>query len=215
MSLLGVDGVAVVAGTITLPRVGRWVADLELEAAPPAPRAKATLKGPALSLVGHVARSGSFVGAHRVRLCGGAGGLALPLPGQHFRSMPISLLLDDLLGLVDERRSPTIDQDILGRSLTSWVRPAGAASQALTTLADLLGVVWRVLADGTIWLGEDTWRETAATGELLDANPMQRTVHAAFETMAILPGQTFKGLRVDVVSHTISDTGFRTELATQ
>lgn len=215
MSFLELGGVAVVGGSLVLPRTGRWVADLELEAAAPAPGGRVTLTGPQLTLQGHIARGGSFMNTHRVRLCAGSGGLPKPVPAQHFRGMPISLLLDDVLGTVGERRSATIDEAVVGRSLASWVRPAGSAAQALTTLAELLGVVWRVLPDGTVWVGEDTWRETPATGELLDVDAAPRAVSAAFETMAILPGTTFKGLRVEVVTHTISGTGIRTELATQ
>lgn len=214
MSLLEVGGVAVVAGSITLPRVGRWVADLELEGPGPGLGNKATLRGPGLALAGHVARVGSFVGEHRVRLCAGAGGLLQPLPPASFCNMPLSLLLADVLGAVGERLSPLIDADLLSRTLPSWVRPAGTAAAALTTLAELLGVLWRILPDGTVWLGTDTWRAAPVSGELLDPDPLSRTVHVALDTMAIFPGSSWNGVRVEVVTHDISGTGFRTTLST-
>lgn len=215
MSLLELTGIAVVGGILTRPRAGRWVANLELEDTPPREGARVDLRGPGLALSGHVARVGTFHGAHRVRVCGGTGGLPKLVPAQSFRSMTVGLLLDDVLGAVGERRSPTIEAELLERSLTTWVRPAGPCSDALRALCDILGVIWRVLPDGTIWLGVDTWRASPAAGELLDADPVGRTIHAALDDMRLEPGTTWQGTRVETVTHHIDDTGFRTDVATQ
>lgn len=214
MSLVELAGVPVVAGTITLPRFGRWVADLELASAPPAPGSLVTLSAPGLALTGHVARVGAFTGTSRVRAVAGAGGLPRPLRAAAFRSMPVSLLLADVLDQVGERASSTIAEDVAGRTLLAWVRPAMSAGAALSTLAEILGVLWRILADGTVWLGEDKWLASPAAGVLLDADPLGRAIHVGFETMGLLPGTTWNGARVDVVTHDISDTGFRTQIAT-
>lgn len=215
MSLVELSGVAVVSGTITLHRAGRWSADLELEDASPARGARVELRGPSLALSGYVALVGTFQGDYRCRIYGGTGGLPKELPAKAFRSMPAKLLLEDVLGGVGERLSSSIEPDLLNRELTAWVRPAGPAAAALADLCGILGVSWRVQPEGTVWLGLDTWRASPATGELLDADPVGLTIHAALDAMNLLPGTTWQGAKVERVTHHISGAGFRTDVETQ
>lgn len=214
MSLVELSGIPVVSGTITLNRSGRCGAALELEDTPPREGARVDLRGPGLALAGCVTRVGTFQDRYRVQVYGGTDGLTKPIPAQSFRSMPVSLLLDDMLGAVGERRSLSIEADLLARVLPAWVRPAGLCSDALRSLCKALGVGWRVTLEGSIWIGIDTWRASPATGELLDADPITRTIHAALDDMRLEPGTTWQGCKVESVTHTITSTGFRSDVRT-
>lgn len=81
-------------------------------------------------------------------------------------------------------------------------------------LAELVGTSWRTATDGTIWLGADTWIENKVGGDIFDADPLARCVSVGIESAALLPGQTWRDFRVESLTHTITSTGFRTEIAT-
>lgn len=213
MSLVELGGIPVVAGTVTRPRTGCWVADLETERPPPPGVVRTKLTGPSLELSGSVVRRGVFGGRSRVRIVGGAGRLPTVLPARAFRSMPVSLLLEDITVAAGERAA-ALDDALGGRSLLAWVRAAMPAGQAVASLAELFEVGWRVLDDGTIWVGEDNWRASAVDGVVLHTDPIRRSVFVAPSSMGVAPGTTWQGFRVEAVTHTIEATGFRTEIAT-
>lgn len=215
MSLFQLGDAPIVRGTITLPRTGRWQADIELESAPPGEGSPVTLRGPGIELVGHAGRVGSFHGAHRVRAVGGTGGLTQELPAASYRNMPVGLLLEEILGPAGERLSSLVGASVTTRTVPSWVRPAGLAGAALAALAELVGVTWRLLPDGSVWLGDDSWASASVGGEVFDADPITRGVSVALDSAALLPGQTWRGFKVESITHTITGTGFRSAIEVQ
>jgi hypothetical protein len=67
---------------------------------------------------------------------------------------------------------------------------SGTGAQAVAELARILGYVWRVRADGTLWLGVETWPDaTAADWALLDRDPVRGSYTLGGDTLALVPGQ--------------------------
>jgi len=198
------------SGAVKIPRVGPWTAEVEIrtETAYTGP---ATLKLENTEFVGTASRS-SLKGPSRVAcaVVGGAGGLGVEVPARQYVAPKVSLVLGDILRVGGESLSTTVSASLTGRVLTSWQRASGTVSEAIAALAEALGVSWRVLLDGTIWLGTDTWTEATPACQILDDDQATGTVQISL-TPSLLPGTTFRGQRLEYVRHELGAGDGRTE----
>lgn len=171
MAILTLNGAPVIKGTIRLPRVGVWNADLTLDTASPisGPVTLATADG-AFSLAGTGYREGVFLGTLSLRAIGGAGGLSSApggigkaIPAKFYQGATLGLVLGDILSACGERLSATADKAVTGLVLRKWVRLAGTGKQAIARLLDNVATSWRILPDGTFWVGTDTFPAAPST----------------------------------------------------
>jgi hypothetical protein len=220
VALLTVTGLAVTRGRVVLPREGGWHADLWLDAdtAPSGAVALSWGDGAAAwqatvvpGRVG-VATEG---GPAAVRLAGGAGGLAVVLDGQSYRNTSVRIILGHLLAAAGERPSPTSPAATLDLLLPRWSRMRASAGAQLDALASSLGVLWRVLPDGSVYVGPEpggtlTLDESGAVTARAPA--VGRTIVAVAAPWTLTPGQSFEGARIDEIIHRISDREVRSEL---
>lgn len=217
MAWASVNGKDVVAGTIRIPRIGAWVADLVVDADAPAgllAGVNVWLDEGASIWQGTTYRGGDNFGRIDLRVVGGAAGLGRPLTGQGYRNVSVKALLGDIIGGAGEKLSLTSSPSLLSQVLTHWTRMAGPASSQLSQLVSMLGASWRVLQDGTIWVGTESW----PASRVIEYDAIERDVPngswviGSLEGYRILPGQTFEGRRVDVVEHRILPDHTRTTL---
>lgn len=207
------NGQAVLSARVSLPRVGAWVADVETEPGA-APSGRVTLQLGALTLAGSVVRTGEFGARQHTRLVGGAGGLARVLDAKSYLDVPASVVLGDLLAEAGERLAPGADAAFASRRLAHWARARGATSVGLSMLAASLDAVWRVLADGTVWIGNESWPEASASHELLREWPACARAELWLEDLSSLaPGMSFLGRRVHSVEHVVEPDRIRTHVA--
>ncbi len=201
------NGASVYSATVLRPRIGRWTADIELAADPISLDGPQTLTLGSLVLTGSVARGGDWVGTRYVRLVGGTGGLSATASPRAYRNVPLSFVLSELLTEIGEAPSPKSDP--LASTVGQWVRLAGPASDALTELATAAGMSWRVLADGTVWIGTDTYPAFTSTSTLLAELPDEgRSIYGETEP-TIGPGVTIDSRRTDYVEHHIKASEIR------
>jgi len=119
-----------------------------------------------LTWTGTVRRVGTFLMNTDVRLVGGAGGLNTEVSGA-YQGATLSDVLTAILDAAGESQSSTVAATILAVPLPRWTLGKGTAARALDELAEAaalqLGeaVGWRVLADGTVWVGVETWATQA------------------------------------------------------
>jgi hypothetical protein len=199
--------VDVLEGTVTMPRVGAWTAPLTLDA--PETFSLSKLEAPALlasgdgsfSLLGTAIRSSVVDGALKVLVVAGNGGLHKPVAARAYRQSPAKIIISSLLAEVGEVLSPTSAP--LSDPL-DWSGEATVADRALSAIVDHLGLSWRVLPDGTVWVGAETWLpfvdETAAE---LERDAAVGLVRLAVEVPRALPGRMWDGQQVHTVVHTI------------
>jgi hypothetical protein len=214
VSELLVNDAPVHSGRVLIPRRGVWSADLVLDVEAVPEGGLLTLQrgdGTPL-LVGTARRAAARSGRVELRLVGGAGGLARALGPKSYRSPTVQLLLQDLATEAGETLSSTLAPGLRTQVLPAWVRRAGLASHCLAGLARALGVTWRVLPDGTLWLGEETWPEVDPDHELLGDHATSASAEIATDTLPgeLVPGTTFLGRRVSLVEHTIEPDRSRT-----
>ncbi len=212
MSLVTVNGTPCVRATIRIPRIGVWFADLAVDVAK-------TISGPvtisvcdgALELKGRAARTGVFKDTAVLRVLGGAGGLASEVPAKYYRRCPAKVPLQDILLAAAEKLSTEADQSLLNQQLVAWTLLRQKAGEALRTLADELGAVWRVLPDGTVWLGLESWPVVHMPDvDLLSEDPRAHTAVIGTDSPTLLPGTMFLGRRVSMVEHQVQPESVRT-----
>jgi hypothetical protein len=208
------NGVPAVTADITRPRLGAWHADLRIDAA------KADrFEGPIEIIVAdslHLQGTAHRVGVHHesvfVRVVGGAGGLGTMLEPRAWRNVPLSLALSDVLDAAGETLSPTSDAGALQTLLPYWTRPAQLAGAEIGALFQVSGAQsWRVLSDGTIWIGSEGWPRASLAFQEVEFEPELGRLTFGADVPSLNPGDTFvasgesyDGSHVSTVRHLVT-----------
>lgn len=188
------NGHSVLEATVTLVRSGVWHADLVVDTEAPSDVAGVV----ALSLFdGQLALSGSparppqvWRGVTRLRLVAGAAGMGI-IPGpQGYSDAPASLIVGDILNAAGEKLSST-SMNLSQRM--AWSRLGDqSAGTCLGAIVDELGATWRMLADGTVWIGQESWPAWTVTDyQVTDAQPEDDRIEIVTGAPTLLPGMTF------------------------
>ena len=193
-----IGGQQVISGRLIVPQVGPWHAELDLSADDDAiPEGETSLVfGDSVTWSGYVRRGGSDHERGKVRIVGGKGGLHTELDARSYRGVPLSLVLSDLARDAGETLASDLDSDLTGYVFTALARTKASMSQTLPGLIETLGATWRVLADGTVWVGEDAWETAEIDHVELDRNDARGIIEIAPEQPDLVPGVTFLGERV-------------------
>jgi hypothetical protein len=208
MSLVTLQGLPVLGLRLTRPVMGAWAATVEadyqnseelFEGVLELKDSKITYRGTSLS-------AGIVGGVARLDLVGGTGGTIKNAPVQHFHDVTVRTLVDALLRGVGETLDSTSTRAVLQQRLRAWSFVDERASIALSTLADRLGCTWRVLPNGNVWFGLDTFpavdEDLAKTLLELDRDDAAGNVLLAPESLELGPGVTLAGRHVGRVEHT-------------
>jgi hypothetical protein len=227
------NGERLISCEIKMPRIGAWEATFEVDlsaenteeafAADDLGRVGVTLEHAGASFVGTVLRSGVQGDKLTGKLVGGRGGLTKELSSKNYQT-PLGVKVDTLLGDIlresGEVLSETVEQAVRDRKLQRWSRASGTAKEALTRLATALDLSWRVLRDGTVWLGTDAYPTIAPDHIVVDEDDNRSGTQAlaslsedASGPLTIDPGVTFNGRKVQQVIHRLDRRRFRTEVA--
>lgn len=225
MALVTINGVPVLSGTIAAPLRGVWTADLVIDQ----PDGSGFEAGTAVSieaadgvtLSGTVApqRTGDFLDAVHVRVLGGAGGMGATVTARGY-TQPSAYVRDVLNGLATdsgETLSSDISADLLGTNLVAWAVIAQPTSHALEALLAIVAPAasWRILADGTLWMGEESWPSSSPTYELENHDPAQVTYTIGVTSPSIMPGVDVEGIgKVARVEHIIEAERIQTKIWT-
>lgn len=201
--------------SLTLPRVGLWSADVEVDD-------DALLSG-AVDLVvegrtwrGHVYRGAVELGRGRYRLSAAPALLGVLGP-QAWRDTTLLEVLRETALAAGLTLAPDLGD--LSALVTHWHRRAAPGTHTVAAVAEAAGLAWRCLADGTLWCGLDAWDPQALPAELvelLDASPsVGRYELAGTTALDILPGRTValddhSDVRVGLVEHRQQGAALRT-----
>lgn len=149
---------------LLLPAAGNWSMRAEMAGSSVLPDGPVTIVYSGSQLTGYVTRAGDDRGQYIGIIVGGKAqtaqqGLDKQVTAQHYYQTPAQSILQATLSQVGEQ----LASDSQGLTqLLDYPRRAVAASEVLDEIADLLGCIWRVKLDGTVWLGAFTWPATSA-----------------------------------------------------
>jgi len=190
MSLLTANDIPVARAEIAIPRVGRGAASVIL----------ASERGPAsgeavtlLSQDGQTMRYTCVTGQRasgwwHMGLVAGAGKLNKSLPNRYYEGIPAATVARDILNEAGETPGPI---DLPG-TLTRYVRRAAPAYQQLAALLAGYDRAWRILPDGSIWIGQDSGA-TAGPVSVSEAYPSDRRYVLGLD-LTLTPGVVVRGI---------------------
>jgi hypothetical protein len=219
MALMTCGGADVLSAHITLPLRGPWTAEVVLDTPSDVTGSVTLAAMGGLSLAGTVAwgQVNTALQQWEGVLVGGAGGLSRTVSGAYQFAQ-----LRDPLGAIMQQSGETqgdVAADVLAVSLPqfslgSWTASAGLEQLAAAATSALASPVnWRVLSDGRVWIGVESWPAQAlpAGAEIIDPAGADRRVTIGPQTPALLPGVNLDGVgRVIAVDHWIDAFSVRT-----
>lgn len=206
-------GLPILRGRLHLPRVGVWHAELSCAGEDAAPTGAIELELEGVTWLGTVRRGGADHGRIELVVVGGAGGLDREIEPRYYVDAPASIPLDDLLRETGEALASDVAAEIRSTLLARWTRPRARAGAALAELVKALGVEsWRVRADGSLWLGAETWSEVDVDHVVIERDPRHDRIAIGVDAPELVPGVTFDGRRVSHVVHTLAPSAVRTEV---
>lgn len=219
MSDFTLNGQPVMRGDVIEPYQGAITAEVEVDA-DTNPTGAQTLrlfsKTYACTVVADpsdptLALSGDSGGWKRCRLVAGAGGLDKPIaPHEEAQGAVVSQLLTAILGAGGEAMATDIAPDLLVRVVPQWSWRAGTVGNTLSALAEYLGVVWRIRADGLVWIGVPA--PTPATTPdyiIVDVAPEMGTAAWDLNDATASPDQIIDGLTLRQIIYSFDGSSLR------
>lgn len=247
VAMVSADGKQVLTGRVDMPEWGAWTASLEVDADAPPPdgtpvdiiitaqkkpdphAVMSAAKRAALSsqtFSGTVIWGKGWQGRSRYEVVGGAGGLSKTLPARGYVQGPVPLrlgdLIADLIGEANEKLAPGVISQLLDTpyTLARWTRAEGPATTALALLCRRFGLCWRVLADGTVWVGVLEYPQDAITAGIDPVNAavdpgddgQQRVITLAPDAASLRPATTIFDRKVVRLVYVVTEEGLRSEV---
>jgi hypothetical protein len=85
---------------------------------------------------------------------------------------------------------------LLTTNLSAWSVKAEPMSYALLTLLGWVSASlnWRILSDGTLWVGTESWPSASVTYDLLSHDPREAAYELGLQSPALEPGTTVDGI---------------------
>lgn len=217
MPELSLNGEGVVSLALRLPRIGVWHADITLVPSAPLPEGRVTLDAMGTKYSGTVLRAGVSCQLPVARIVGGAGGMSKAIAPRSYQGVDVRLPLTSILSAAGETLSAAADSTMLARRLPFWIQMAASAGEALGLLLRTAAVpAWRVLADGTVWVGAENWPASKLADFSILSEDLRLGVHTVFaEEPSVFPGETWADQRVSVVEHRFSRERLQTFIWTE
>jgi hypothetical protein len=224
VALVTANGVGVISGLVLRPLVGVWTADLVIDQSDISGFAAGTKvtvtadNGYTLKGTVDANRTGVFLDAVHVRLVGGAAGLDRPSSARSY-VQPGAFVRDVINGLCadsGETLSTTTDASFLSKNLTAWsVIGGNSVKRNLRALMDIVApsLSLRILADGTLWVGTETWPQSSVTYEVMSQDPKDGSFQIGMDSPFIEPGSNLPDVgNVGMVMDTIESGRLRSRV---
>lgn len=206
LAIRGVDGIG---GDLEMPLRGNWTydGDVDSQAFGLGHASITYTAGSTVTFSGTVIEASTQAARTRVRIVGGAGGLRNEIPARGYgANTPASTVAKDVSVACGEAVAGGVFNVLRDVNLaTGFHRTLGTGSNALNNICDALGAGWnwRVLSNGTIWIGQETWPSAKAPFQEKEPDENGVAIYAD-ASPAIIPGVNLEGRRVSSVKHSFS-----------
>jgi hypothetical protein len=210
--------VSPITAELRMSRIGEWHCDLALDQET-TETGKVTFQLDELDFTGTVdpEKTGMDGSRARCKVMAGNGRIRNKIDAHSYTGstgVKVGTVVKDILKDCGEDLSDLSDGPTLDKKLSRWHVPAGTtAANALTKLAEACDGAWRMLRDGTVWFGSETWPEVEPAGTLTDENWSDGCLTLASETPNMVPGTVYQGQKIEHVTHRYGDK-LRTEIRT-
>lgn len=217
--MIVIDGEVAIEATIESVRTGAWTIDAKLASETELSGQVTINVDDKLTLLGTVVQAGQWQDVEHVRIVGGAGGLSNAARPAFYSAASLGVILGDLLRQAGETLSPTSDTTTLLRRVTMWTTTASPTGTMIARLLEVAapGVTWRVLFDGTVWVGPEAWKDSDLVEEVdyvvIARDPVKATATVGSETPNVWAGMSFEGQKVARVQHLLGSPATRSILS--
>ena len=205
-----INGRPILTLELTESRVGTWFARFEadadeLDVNDEAPAGAVVLDVEGETFAGALVNSEIEADSRwRGIVVGGAGRLTTELEARHFFTPSVQNIVTAWTRLTGETVDPGVEASVLSHRFARWSWVKGPAYTVLTELAAALGVDWKILRNGNLWLGTPSWSEVETTQELIEEElaAEENRVTIAYdndgedEPPDAQPGQTLDGRQI-------------------
>lgn len=214
---------SVQTGLLRLPPRAGWSAAVELaaDAAPDLGSAASLVftreDGTEDVFAGIVRRAQLSEGSQTlsVSLAAGAGKLLGEVPPRDHvagaQPIPAGLVARSICDDAGEVLADGVEADLDGYQLGHWTRIAMPARDALDLLVDVLGLSWRVLPGGSIFVGAETWAEPEGDFLFIGWLDDDLAIYAP-DGAPLLPGMTVDDVQALAVEYQISPSSLRAQM---
>jgi len=210
---------------VTLPLTGAWMADAVISPTqgdtPTALAGAVSVELHGLTLAGWVLRSDAIDGAIVARIVGGKGKLGVTVAEAFYKGGATvrKIVTDVLRDCGGETLSANSSAAVLDQIMPTWQRARETAGEALSRIVEALGGNWRIDPAGDVLIvGAESWPVVAPNHTLVPgSDPAAGSYRVAWpgETPdELLPGVTFRGMRVRYVVHELTAGSLRTDVRT-
>ena len=207
-------GLPLLSAKISMALVGAWHADVQADADAGDIETNSdgtvTLLVDGVRFVGTVTRSTVIAGRLKAQVVGGRGGINGELDVAHYVNTSVMAVIRDILADAGEVLSDTTNTATIAVELSSWERVRAPASRALTRICDAAGLIWRVLADGSVWVGQESFPASDVEHVLIDEDWAAGLIEIAPEAPDLTPGVTLRDQQIRYVVHEVRRSGLRT-----
>lgn len=211
------NGKAVLAMRLRAPISGAWVARLQALTGEDEPLSgSVTISDGTNRWTGTVVRTGAVLGVCTALVVGGAGKLGDEPAARSYVGVTARSVVQDLLadaGEAADGRAMTRPE--LRSVLEHWTRsgvgdhPTTFGAE-LTRVLEAVGLTWRVLPSGAIWMGLPTFRVATPRGLVeRTRDPDAGRVHTTLDLLDLLPDSSVADERVGDVEYQLSSTELR------
>ena len=144
---------------LTLPKNGVWLAanciidsvdELSINQ-------KVQMKFLDTTFNGTVVDTGVFQGFLRATIVGGTGNMAKMIESKAYKGLPAGQVIRDIGALTGHSIADSSDKDILNFVLSRWDKLKAKASDLIESLLKVTGGTWRILPDGSLWVGKEVY----------------------------------------------------------
>lgn len=211
----------VLTGELEMAVSGAWKARFDLDA-DDVPKGATIIayagEGTPESFFGTIVESAPDAGRTSVRIIGGAAGLKTTLPAvQYDPQTPASTVIKDIAIAAGERIAAGVQEATQGIYIADpWMRTKGTGERALDLLLAKINALqppggwnWRILANGCLWVGKETWPQATVPFQTKGASA-SGVAKFAPDSPTLRPGTNLGGKRVCAVTHRFGG-GLRTE----
>lgn len=215
----------ITGGSLRLPRQGAWTAALEVSIdldTQDLPSGECTIELDAETFSGFILDASEYGGTSTAWIVGGAGGLTRtvlgPRPYVPGPQLPTAAIVaaEAILG-AGEAADDSALVAIAGLTVDRWHRAGGfPASKALERITERFDLVWRIQANGMVWIGVDAFEDaTPKDTPVEDDDGISRILIAAVPAATLRPGTTVFERRIEEVIYSFGDSAIRAELRYQ
>jgi len=203
-----VDGIPLVECHLIIPKIGAWIAnDVLVDTDTPLSLGQAvTMNFMDRTFKGTVLDTGVFEGYQRCTIIGGSGKLSSYLESTPYNSTTVGQVLRDIARKTSHTVSTSIDQTLLNSNLASWNIIRMKAALAITKLLSEIGAIWRILTDGTLWIGKEVYTPLNAQDfTVLEEFPEEARWDIYNEDYLIDPLTSLSGNNIQQVEYFVKD----------